>query len=62
MSFKKFFERFVTILTVSVDVIDLSFQLISIFEKLDCKFKRFFIVQLKIVELHLNTVYAPFYF
>ena len=37
---RKVFERFVTILTVSVDIIGvLSFQLVSILGKLVCKFK-----------------------
>ena len=46
---RKVFERFVTILTVSVDIIGvLSFQLVSILGKLDCKFKSFFIEELKI--------------
>ena len=46
---RKVFESFVTILTVSVDiVIVLSFQLVSMFEKLDCKLQSFFIEVLKI--------------
>ena len=49
-------------LSVSVDIIGvLSFQLVSILEKLDCNFKSFFIEELKIPELHFNTVYAPIY-
>ena len=46
---RKVFETFATILTVSVDIIGvLSFQLVSILGKLDCKFKSFFIEELKI--------------
>ena len=46
---RKVFERFVSNLTVSVDIIGvLSFQLVSILGKLDCKFKSFFIEELKI--------------
>ena len=59
---RKVFERFVTILTVSVDIIGvLSFQLVSILEKLHYKFKGFFIEELKIPELCFSTVYAPIY-
>ena len=40
----------------------LSFQLVSVFEKLECKFESFFIEELNIASLHFNTVYAPIYF
>ena len=60
---RKVFERFVTILTVSVDILGvLSFQLLSILGKRDCKAKNFFIEELKIFQLHFDTVYAPIYF
>ena len=56
------FEKFVTILTVSVDNIGvLSFQLVSILGKLVTKFKSFFSEELKIPYLHFNAVYAPNY-
>ena len=59
---RKAFERFVTILTVSIDIIRvLPFQLVSILEKIDCKFKSFLTQDLKIPELHFNTVYGPIY-
>ena len=48
---RKVFERFITILNVSVDIIQvLLFQVLSIFEKLHSKFKSFFIKELKIPE------------
>ena len=40
----------------------LSFQLLSILGKGDCKVKIFFIEELKIFQLHFDTVYAPIYF
>ena len=59
---RKVFERCITILNVSVDIIQvLFFQVSSKFEKLRSKFKRFFIEELKIPEQHLNKVYAPIY-
>ena len=46
----KVFERFITILNISVDIIwDLFFQLVLIFEKLDSKVERFSTEQLKIL-------------
>ena len=46
---RKIFERFLIILTVSVDIIGFfSFQLVLILEKLDRKFKSFFVEELKI--------------
>ena len=46
---RKVFERFITILDVSVDIIQvLFFQVLSIFEKLHPKFKSFFIQELNI--------------
>ena len=40
---RKFFERFIAILSVSVDIIGaLFFQLVSIIEKLHSKFESFF--------------------
>ena len=46
---RKGFERFATILTVSVAITGvLSFQLVSVLGKPDCKFKIFFIEELKI--------------
>ena len=46
---RKVFERCITILNVSVDIIQaLFFQVLSIFEKLHSKFKSFFIEELKI--------------
>ena len=60
---RKAFARFVTILTVSVDILGvLSFQLLSILGKRDCKVKKFFIEELKIFQLHFDTVYATIYF
>ena len=62
---RKIFERLVTILTVSVVIIVLSVQLVSIFEKLDCKFKSFFTEELKIPDstliqhMHLFTRNYP---
>ena len=45
----KVLERFVTIVTVSVDIIGvLFFKVVSILEKLECKFKIFLIEELKI--------------
>ena len=45
----KVLERFVTIVTVSVDIIGvLFFQVVSILEKLECKLKIFLIEELKI--------------
>ena len=45
----KVLERFVTIVAVSVDIIGvLFFQVVSILEKLKCKFKIFLIEELKI--------------
>ena len=59
---RKVFERCITILNVSVDIIQvLFFQVLSKFQKLHSKFKRFFIEKLKIPEQHLNKVYAPIY-
>ena len=47
---RKVFERFITILNVSVDIIQVLFvQVLSIFEKLHSKFKVFFIEELKIL-------------
>ena len=42
-----FFERFVTIVPVSVVMRVLSFQPVPLFQKLDCKFKSFFTEKLK---------------
>ena len=59
---RKVFEIFVTILTVSVDIIEvLPFQLLSTLEKFDSKFKSFFTESLKIPKLHFKTVYGPIY-
>ena len=47
---RKVFERFVTILTASVDIVGaFSFQLVLVLGKLDCKVKIFFIEELKIL-------------
>ena len=40
---RKFFERYITILSFSVNIIGgLFFQLVSLFEKVDSKFESFF--------------------
>ena len=40
---RKFFESYITILSVSADIIEvLFFQLVSLFEKVDSKFESFF--------------------
>ena len=59
---RKVFERFITIINVSVNIIQvLFFQVLSVFEKLHCKSKSFFIKELEILYQHLNKVYAPIY-
>ena len=45
---RKDFERLITMLNVSVDIIGGSFQLVSTFEKLNAKYKSFFTEELKI--------------
>ena len=39
---RKIFDRYITILSVSVNIIGLFFQLVSLFEKVDSKFESFF--------------------
>ena len=63
---RKVFERFITILNISVDIIRvLFFQLVSILEKLDSKFESFFTEELKIYNntliryLHLFILNYP---
>ena len=47
---RKVFERFITILNVYIDIIQVLFvQVLSLFEKLHSKFKVFFIEELKIL-------------
>ena len=59
---RRFFERYITILSVSVDIKgDFFFQLVSEFFRLYSKFKSFFSEESKIPWQHLNTVYAPIY-
>ena len=59
---RKVFERFITIINVSVNIIQvLFFQVLSVFEKLHCKSKSFFIKELEILYQHLNKVYGPVY-
>ena len=56
------FERFITIINVSVNIIQvLFFQVLSVFEKLHSKFKSFFIKELEILYQHFNKVYAAIY-
>ena len=60
---RKVFEKFITIVNVSVDIIQvLFFKVLSVFEKLHSKFKSFLIEELKIPQLYFNKVYAPIYF
>ena len=59
---RRFFERYITVLSVSVDIKgDFFFQLASGFFRLDSKFKISFSEESKIPWQHLNTVYAPIY-
>ena len=59
---RKVFERFITIINVSVNIIQvLFFQVLSVFEKLHSKFKSFFIKELEILYQHFNKVCAPIY-
>ena len=51
---RKYFERFITILNVWADITVLLFQLVSIFRKLGFKFGSFFTKELKI--LHNNLI------
>ena len=54
------FEKFITILNVSVNLIGVLFlQLVSIFEKVHSKFKILFTQELEMPEQQFNTVYAP---
>ena len=57
---RRIFEIFITILNVSVNLIGVLFlQLVSIFEKVHCKFKILFTQELEMPEQQFNTVYAP---
>ena len=59
---RKGFERFITIINVSISLIGvLLFQLVSIFEKVHSKFKSLLTQELEMPEQKFNTVYAPFY-
>ena len=43
---RRFFRRYITILSVSANIIEvLFFQLVSLFEKLEAKFESFFIIK-----------------
>ena len=53
---RKVFERLITLLNVSLDIIQVLFFQVS----LHSKFKRFFIEELKITKV-FNKVYAPIY-
>ena len=59
---RKGFERFITIINVSISLIGvLLFQLVSIFEKVHSKFKSLLTQELEMPEQKFNMVYAPFY-
>ena len=53
------FQRFITILNVSVNIKGGFFQLVSVFSNLDSKFNSVFTEELKISWENLNTVYTP---
>ena len=57
----EFEERFLRDLSPFYVIGVLSFQLVSILEKPESKFKSFFIEESKILSLHFNTVYARTY-
>ena len=50
---RKVFDKFITILNLSVNIKVFFFQLVSIFEKPDCKFESFFTEELKILNNNL---------
>ena len=59
---RKGFERFITIINVSISLIGvLLFQLVSILEKVHSKFKSRLTQELEMPEQKFYTVYAPFY-
>ena len=59
---RKGFQRFITIINVSISLIGvLLFQLVSILEKVHSKFKSRLTQELEMPEQKFNTVYAPFY-
>ena len=48
---RRFFERYITILSVSANIIEvLFFQLVSLFEKLEAKFESFFIIKNTLIQ------------